>query len=584
MSTLPEGSFSFYSPYISSISHKDPTSQERYAIAHANRLEYRGEGANIDRDNIYARARDYIHQNKLSEFSIFVNIAEKVANTENDAYNKAPIRYFRSKDGKDISPELQTYLTEMLEEADWNLRLQAASRYAALEGTILMLPQINPEDGRLMLIEESPSDISLEVTPSATDPTKAYEVCYKQTYCNDEQKVTLPDGRELILKSIKYEWDTTDVTITYNEGEGNEIVIGPEPHGFKETLNAKGGMPFAVLRYKFDARRFWGPVDGSIYSICQQRSFLMADTIMRTQSSLFEILVAYGYAPAECAAIMQTKSSGKVIPAEFDVDEKGNPLPGSKKFEYVSPKGTEPATVLDIWDRLFKQFLTMRGHNISPQEFGTKNIQSYEGARLANQYLYDLRDSKLDALAKFEKALFKRAIWANNQDKTRTQIPEDTVLEIDWQPNSDEFIDAADKVAWYTFAKANGIMSAVDMLMKEQGISRESALEIMQRVMEDNANTPQTPAPIPNMNGQTIVDPATQPPVDPSVEDPNPQLDSTNVDLGDPGNPYRKKEVGGKTYWTWGHSLKWYEGGPDTPPEHLRMIVQAVHAAGFKKD
>jgi hypothetical protein len=480
---MSDTNFFNISPYISGVNHRDPTDDELHKIAHALRIEYRGTGVSVDWDNIHSRAQSYINQNKLCQFSIYTNISEKLVNTENDAYNKAPIRYFKTKDGKDVSPELTKYLTELLEQADWNSRLQACSRYTALEGTTLILPQIDPSTGQLMLIEESPSDGSLKVIPDASNPTRAYQISYKANFpC--KQSIQLPDGSILTVSSITYVWDNISSEIIYNEGQPNEKVF-IEPHGYKETPTATGGMPFAILRYKTDARRFWGPVDGSMFSICQLRSFLMADTIHRTQSNLFDLLIMIGFTPSEVASIMQTRTSGKVIPTQLDKDENGKPIPGSKDVKYVSPSGIEPEAVWSIWEKIFSQFLTMRGHSPNSFEAGSKNIQSYEGARLSNQYLYDLRDSKLNALVKFEKDLFKRVIWANNSVSGRLQIPEDTTIEIDWIPNSDEFLNAHDKVEYYTFALQKDIMTIPEIIQKEKGVSKETA----KQMYEDNRAT-----------------------------------------------------------------------------------------------
>ena len=51
------------------------------------------------------------------------------------------------------------------------------------------------------------------------------------------------------------------------------------------------------------------------------------------------------------------------------------------------------------------------------------------------------------------------------------------------------------------------------------------------------------------------------------------------VATGDPGNPYKRKRMKGKWYWTWGFHLPWYVGTADEPPEKLRKIVAAIHAA-----
>jgi len=51
------------------------------------------------------------------------------------------------------------------------------------------------------------------------------------------------------------------------------------------------------------------------------------------------------------------------------------------------------------------------------------------------------------------------------------------------------------------------------------------------------------------------------------------------VATGDPGNPYKRKRMKGKWYWTWGFHLPWYVGTADEPPERLKRIVAAIHAA-----
>ena len=82
---------------------------------------------------------------------------------------------------------------------------------------------------------------------------------------------------------------------------------------------------------------------------------------------------------------------------------------------------------------------------------------------------------------------------------------------------------------------------------------------------------------------------AEHPELDDRVKVPSDQLKAVikeeiaEVDLGDPGNPYKRKRMKGKWYWTWGFHLPWYVGTADEPPERLKRIVRAIHAAGKKR-
>lgn len=446
-------STSFFNP-ITGSTYGQPSREELQRDTFQLDIEYRGDGINIDGPNIDDKIRSALSRSRLKTYAMFVNVVQNTIDIENVLYIRKPVRYFKTKKDGDVSQKLNDYLEGLYNQMDFDRTMLEYSRQAAYEGTLMARPLIDPFDNAMMLQKLTPSIPEFDIISDDLKVTRAKQLEYTGEWTDPVVNKTM---------KVRFVWDYMDLQIIEAANEKN--ILYTDPHGYKETPKSEGGMPFATLRYITDSNRFWGPFDGTLLSLTNTRSLLIADSIHRTQTSLYEILVLSGFSPDEAKAMAETRTAAGIVAFEFNKkpDQTDDP---AKKIEYVSPQGMEPEKIFDLWKDLYRFVLTARGH--TGKNFDSSRLeQTAEAQRLANIALRDKQDSRKIALSQFEKDIFKRIAWANNRNPGSIQIPEGTTVEIDWQPDEEFFNDATDKKNYYDFALDRDIMTGPDVIRQE---------------------------------------------------------------------------------------------------------------------
>ena len=466
----------YYNP-ITGSTYGEPTRDELQENAFLLDAEYRGNGINIDSPNLDSKIRNYLSRDRLKTYAMFINLVEHITDVENPHYIRKPVRYWRTASGKPVSKVLQERLEDIYAQMDFDRTLLEYSRQAAYEGTLMVRPVRDQFNKSMALHKLTPSLEDFDIEQDDLRASKAKKVKYLGIYEN---------------KPAKYEWDYRYLRIL--DGDKETDVWLEEEHGFTEHAGALGGMPFATLRYKTDSNRFWGPYDGSLAALCKTRSLLISDAIHRTQTSLFEMLIFAGFAPEEAIAAARTRSSSGIISFEFDKKDDETSDSDSKDIKYVSPEGMAPEKVFDLWLSLYRFTLTSRGH--SGKNFdSSKLVNTAEAQRLANIALKDKQESRKVSLAQFEKDIFKRITWENNRHPAGFEIPEGTIVEIDWQPDKEFFDSATDKARYYEMGLDRNILTAPEVIrMENPELSREAAEEKFLENKKFNAEQAGEPA------------------------------------------------------------------------------------------
>ena len=459
-------STAFFNP-ITGSTYGKPTREQLQLSAFQLDAEYRGDGINIDGPNIDDKIRSALSKSRLKTYAMFINVVKNIIDIENVLYIRKPVRYFKTKTGTDVRNNMKEYLDGLYEEMVFDPTMLEFSRQTAYEGTLMARPMIDPFDGKMIIQKLTPSIPQFIIMEDDIKPSRAKVVEYRGEWFD-------PDVDNGEIKNVRFVWDYEFFQII--DADNDKKIYVFEPHGYIETPKSMGGMPFATLRYITDSNQFWGPYDGTLLSLSNTRSLLVADSIHRTQTSLYEILTLAGFSKEEALAMAETRAVSGMMVFEYKQksDQTDDP---AKKIEYVSPKGMEPEKIFELWKQLYRFVLTARGH--SGKNFDSSRLEATaEAQRIANMALKDLQESRKISMAQFEVDMFKRIAWANNRNPGATKIPEGTTVEVDWQPDEQFFNDASDKARYYEFAIAKDIMTGPDIVRYENPeLSTEAAEE-----------------------------------------------------------------------------------------------------------
>ena len=460
-------STAFFNP-ITGSTYGTPTREELQTAAFQLDAEYRGDGINIDGPNIDDKIRSALSRKRLKAYAMYINVVKNPIDIENVLYIRKPVRYFKTKNGTDVNNKLKEHLEGLYTQMDFDQTMLEFSRQAAYEGTLMSRPMVDPFDGAMMLQKLTPSIPYFTIKEDDLKPSRAKVVEYQGEWSD-------PDVDNGEIKKVRFIWDYEFFSII--DADNDKKIYVFEPHGYNETPQSMGGMPFATLRYITDSNRFWGPYDGTLLSLSNTRSLLVADAIHRTQTSLYEILVLAGFSGDEATAMAETRAAAGIVAYEFNKKPDGTDDP-TKTIKYESPAGMEPEKIFDLFKDLYRFTLTARGH--SGKNFDSSRLEATaEAQRLANTSLKDIQESRKISLAEFEKDMFKRVTWANNRSELKSvTIPEGTTVEIDWQPDEQFFNDATDKKNYYDWALQNAILTGADIVRQENPeLSTEAATE-----------------------------------------------------------------------------------------------------------
>lgn len=457
----------FYNP-VNYYSYGEPTREELAEASYMLDAEYRGNGINIDSQNIDSKVRNVLSKERLKAYALFVNIVQHIIDVENPHYIRVPHRFFRNKKGDPPGDKVQERIDEIYKETRFNSQMLQLSRQGAYEGTVMIRPTVDEAEGIIKLNKLTPSDKDLKVIPDPSFPSEAFSISYK----TDE---------DIII------WDKFTETIKFKGAVNKSGGVSVVAHKYYENKPEAGGIPYAILRYVEDSSRFWGPYDGGLQSLVRTRSLLLSDTIHRTQTSLYELLIMAGFTPEEALAATRTKASAGLVAYELDKDAEGKADPHSKDIRYVSPEGISPEKVFEAWTKIYKFFLNARGHTGREME-STRLVPTAEAQRLASVALKDKQEAKKPYLVKFEEDLWHRFKWINNNFVLGAKkIPDDITISVDWQPDERYFNSASDKVDYYDYFMKKNLMTGPDIIRAENPeLTQDEAEERFKENIEFN--------------------------------------------------------------------------------------------------
>lgn len=440
--------------------------------------EYRGGGQTLWEPTKFS---SLVIQEHNYKYNLYIAIIKDIIDVENKTFTNSPTLTFQTKSGKKVAASIQAYIQQMFDDMRFNEFMLQFERYAALLGTVFIRPVVT-SDGKMTLFSIMPNDPTLKIEPDEEIPGK-------------------PKSIEYILGgNTKVIWDAVNVSKSSNSFEAQST-----PHNYK-------GLPFAILNYFPSNSIVLGPPDGTLYSFCRQRNFVLSEVCSRLHLSDHDKLVLYGMTPEEGYSVIQKKLI--VLPNDKRDKKTGDHIP--QKAEFIHTDSQEASNMFKTYLEFYYHLKDTRGH--APKNFTRgADAQSAEAVRLGGVDLRDKIQSKRAALTRTIKDIFKLVIWANNVSELSTmQLPDNLDVQIDYKPDPYNFTNATDEVTYFTTALKEGIESPVTwFLQRNPEFTREEAIEAIKMRKQDTkeikeflTNTTETPTPPePEGNGAMLVQP-----------------------------------------------------------------------------
>jgi len=419
--------------------YKEITDRERYDICQALDSEYRGDGMTLDSVNIEGRVMDSINRARLDKMSVFINIYRRIIDTENCSYaQKGFHRQFIN-----ATKAEQQRIEEIYKELNSSLEFLQFEHQAGYMGTVAVTITTDPNTDKLRFIKLTPNIQSFNVIPNPYYPNEPSSIAYS-IKLNKETK-------------IKYTWDISTFKEEIIKGESTTI-SNQYMHNYQKT-------PFAILRYIHDSNTFWGPVDYGAYKFCQVRSLLLADSVLRTQTSLFDILLFTGFTAQEAIQSVKRIVSGKVIVAPEAKRVEGGDTIQEPDVKFINPSMLEPGKVWELYENIFNHFLRSRG--LSPKNFEvSSDPSSAEALRLSDNYLMQQHAIKREHLKEFEQQMFDIIRWYNNNFTNERKISDKVQLVTDFF-DPIIFRSVSERVDYYDFLLRNNLTTPPKIMQQE---------------------------------------------------------------------------------------------------------------------
>lgn len=422
-----------YIPYVTNTHITDFTREELFEIDLTLELEYLGGHVSLDTDNISALAKGNSAP-KLSRFTLHTNIVGPVMDKENTTYINPPTRTYQTKNGGKVSKRVEERLIELYEQTRFDLFMAKAEKMTSLLGTTLFKPIFDEDDKTMSFVEMYPSNQSLKLISSPKIPGKIDVITY--TYKINKIEYTVVTDR-----------DKTVVTWT---DENNVERTDLDEHGF-------GILPFAILKFKLDNARPYGPPDFELYSLCKHRSLVLANTMARMHLSDLEKLMVMGVTKEEALAGITAQMI--VLPSKANAEgDVVNPT-----AQFISPDGQDALNLLEAYFKLYHHIMDNRGHVQKIFSRGA-DVPSAESIRLGSIDLSNKQQEKKKFLTRYEQDVFIRLIKENNRYKGNVQIPEDTQIMINFKPEPYAFSTAADEVTYFMSAIWSNVETKVSWI------------------------------------------------------------------------------------------------------------------------
>lgn len=505
---------------------------ERADICTALLYEYRGDNIKLDQLNISNKIIDATMRDRLNKLSCYLNIIRRVTDIENCQYSaKSYKRTFL-----DANKTQTKHLEHLYNDLNATVSFSQFEKEAGLLGTVIVGITQHPRTKKLSFIKLTPNLTSLKIVPDPIRPNEILEISYERKISKNH--------------TIRYLWDLEK----YYEIEiknGVETKKDKYSHGYHS-------VPFAILRYVNSPDTFFGPIDYESYSICQQRSYLIANSILRTQNAVFDTLFlrgGWGDDDVNEAADKLASRGILVGPAPKLVDDKSNAAI-TPDATFIHPSMIAPETIFNQFEKLYEQYLKDRG--IPKQQFETSSDPSSADAlRISSEYLLQQRLIKREALKKFEQDLFDIIKHYNNSHTDNVILPDKIEMVTDFY-DPVTFNSTSDRIQHYEFQIRNNLITPPQILQQENpDLTIEQAEKIYKANKEFN---------MPNDPVALKEEVAGEKPL---------------------GNPIEKGQDSKGTYVRYGKSgTKYYytdEGSYKTALQKAEAQAKAIYSSGYKE-
>jgi len=438
-----------------------------------------------------------------------LNLTRRIVHTEASIYKKEPERLL----GPDHSDNEMLQFNNLYSLSDTNKRLKIANRYKVLFSQCAI--QIIPKHGILKTRVLTP--FHYDVIPMWDDPEAAtayivqmnsrpgsmtdnsfdFEIKDRRIVNDggDMMNQVIADEDDDLLDALRYVVWTKELNFIA-DGRGNPI--NPEtnrPFGAeiedKDVLNPIGMMPFIDVADQKDFE-FW--VDRG----CNLAEFAL--DIGKMDCDTAEVNRLQGYSQPIISATHMPKEL-RIGPTNvLFLEKKVNGDPGKDpEFQFASPSPDLESSI-KLRNAYINTFLTSRGldKSVINTDGDTASYSSGVERHLAKIERFEESQDDLDLFRSVEKEYFNiMRAWSNSlqgvtveqgglrSELQNGQIREDLDIFISF--DTPEMMQTKlEEETSNRMRLENGTMSKVEVVMKERGVDRDKAIEVLEQIDEDS--------------------------------------------------------------------------------------------------
>lgn len=387
-------------------------------------------------------------------------------------YRKAPERTWRNSKGEPVEDKVAHAIEEAYRPAYVNTILDKAARYLESHRTILIT--IVWRHNRIEFDVLPPT--LFHVVQGYPDPTMLEDaealILYNRT------RTDTPSVSERDTRTVWQRHSDTAVeqgTPAFYVVDGNEEVLeeGTNPY-LAPTRDGKGWewhYPAILLHLEDPDGTLYLPGGDELTDGALSVAFSLTDHFFIERYQGFGQPVFWGVNEIKDLALGPTHAIKLKDKTQQDFDFRAPPGKGTERLENLRKFLNMFAVAMDVPANTFDE---------------TSTPPSGVSRRIASADLIEHRDALAQRLARYEELLFERmrVVWNTHSAEVK-RIPWDVSLTVTPAPQSLP-IDPLEEDARTEKRASLGLLSIVDVLVNEQGITREDALARLRRNREEN--------------------------------------------------------------------------------------------------
>lgn len=411
--------------------------------------------------------------NTWAEFSpVYIDLLRMVVDRRaGGMYRPAPERTFTAQ-GAAVSEDIAQRAETLYADAQLDVVLDKAARYCQLHRTIVARPVWR--HGRVEVDILPPMQWSL--IQSAQNPTVLDDAAaWIEHHAGRSDTLGVADE----IRDTLWTWHSaspgnrkgTPQWFTVN-ADGAIIAQGDNPYWYQIGRAKRWIAPVAVLRYEDPDQAFFLPGGDDLTDAAIHVAYELTDLARTVAFQSHGQPVFTGLSGPEAARMLLSPS-------------RGIGLAEGQKFEYVSTNAGALVHRIEV----LRGFLSQLAHSYDlPADTFDDNRKPESGVarRIANSPLHRMRNAYAQRLAGFESDLFARmAVIHNRQSAPNNALPEGLSVRVTPALQNTP-LDPVEQLEVDSRRLAQGVISPVDLIMRDRGCDEETAARVYQENVTRN--------------------------------------------------------------------------------------------------